>query len=304
MSHIPVLLNETIDILSLKKGDRILDCTFGGGGHTRAILDFCDCYVCGLDRDPDAKARAEAVMEKYGNRFDFLSGKFSDISNLLEHCDKFDAVLFDFGISSFQVDEAERGFSFSKDALLDMRMSKDGISAYDVVNSFSETDLADIIWTYGDEPKSRKIASKIANARKIAPIKTTIQLAEIIRNAVGISSINKRHSKIDPATKSFQAIRIFVNDELKEINEALSQLPQILNEGARIATISFHSLEDRIVKNWAKSRSSCISSLNKTVIKANRDEIRKNPRSRSAILRGFVYTENRGGNLKYGGEIE
>ena len=138
MEHIPVLLKETLDILKPQDGERVLDCTFGGGGHSRAILDSANCYVCAIDRDPDAERRALEVKQLYGKRFDFIHTNFSQISDLFREQQKFDAVLFDFGISSFQIDDAERGFSFSKDAILDMRMSKDGISAYDVINKFSE----------------------------------------------------------------------------------------------------------------------------------------------------------------------
>lgn len=295
MSHCPVLLSETMDILSPKDGDRVLDCTFGGGGHTKAILERANCYVCGIDRDPDARERSKDIKSFYKDSFDFIQGNFSDISNLLQYCDKFDAVMFDFGISSFQVDEAARGFSFNKDAPLDMRMSKEGLSAYDVVNSFSEDEIAEIIWTYGDESKSRRIAADIVNYRKNSKIITTMQLADIVRKSVGYSIFNKKNSNIDSATKTFQAIRIFVNDELRAISEALKQLPNILNDKARIATISFHSLEDKIVKNWyqnqEKSRGKAFEKVNGGVIKPTSEEIQKNPRSRSAILRGFLYNK-------------
>lgn len=292
MVHIPVLLKETLEILSIKPREKVLDCTFGGGGHTKAILNSSDnCYVYAIDRDPEAEDRAKAIKQKYGNRFDFVQSKFSDISNLFNQKQKFDAVLFDFGVSSFQLDDAERGFSFLKEALLDMRMSKRGLSAYDVVNTFSDKDLSDIIWTYGDERHSRKIASQIVKDRTAAPIKTTTRLANIIHQAIGFSVSTKKYSKVDSATKTFQAIRIFINDELREISVALENLPKILKNGARIALISFHALEDRIVKNWATSRKNCIIPMNKAVIKPTLEEIRSNPRSRSAVLRGFWYNE-------------
>ena len=295
MSHIPVLLNETLAVLSPKNEDRIIDATFGGGGHTSAILDICkNCSVFGIDRDPDAMLRAQSIKNKYQERFNFFPGQFSNISEILKDHGKFDGILFDFGISSFQVDEADRGFSFSKSGNLDMRMSKDGLSAYDVVNSFDEEDLANIIWTYGDEPKSRRIASIIVESRKNSKIETTSELRNIVSKAFGFQSINKQYSKVDVATKTFQAIRIFVNDELSEIDKALKQLPEILNDGARVAAISFHSLEDRIVKTWSKSNKKFFSPINKAVIKATKEEILKNPRSRSAVLRGFVYTKDGG----------
>ncbi|MDR0942711.1 MAG: 16S rRNA (cytosine(1402)-N(4))-methyltransferase RsmH [Holosporales bacterium] len=293
MFHIPVLLTETIGMLSPQKGDRILDCTFGGGGHTKALLEAADCYVYGLDCDPDSTKRAESIKGKYPDRFDFTLCKFSQASEILKERDKFDAVLFDFGMSSFQVDDASRGFSFSKEGRLDMRMSLEGLSAYDAANSFSEEDIAAIIHSYGNESISRakKIASAIAEARKLKAIETTTELREIVRKAVGFSAVHKKYSKIDAATKTFQAFRIFVNDELTEIDSALTKLSRILNDNAKIATISFHALEDGIVKNWARARKDCISPINKSVIKASKEEILENPRSRSAILRGFVYNK-------------
>jgi len=285
--HIPVLLKETIDILSPCDGMKILDCTFGGGGHTKALLESSDCYVLGIDRDPDAIFRSNEIKQKYKDRFDFRVLKFSNLERLNE---KFDRVLFDLGVSSFQLDDAERGFSFSKDARLDMRMSFDGTSAYDVINSFSEEDLTDIIRNYGDEPKAKKIAAAIVEQRKTTKIETTVQFADLIRNAVWFQYRKKKYSKIDSATKTFQAIRIFVNDELNEINTALNKLPRILNDNAKVAIISFHALEDRIIKNWSKSRKNLFLPINKDIIKSGEDEILKNQRSRSAILRAFLYT--------------
>ena len=289
--HIPVLLKEVVDVLAPKSGERVLDCTFGGGGHTRAILNASDCYVVALDRDPEARDRALQLKNTYNERFDFVLAKFSEISDLFKNKQRFDAVLFDFGVSSFQLDNAKRGFSFSKNAPLDMRMSKNGISAYDVVNTFSEEDLADILWIYGDEILSRKIASAIVKARKLRSIETTVQLANIVREIAQLTRRAKKHSRIDAATKTFQAIRIFVNDELREISIALEDLPKILNNGARIALISFHALEDRIVKNWAKSQRDILLSINDSVVKPTAEEISANPRSRSAILRSFWYNE-------------
>lgn len=304
MSHIPVLLRETLDILKPQNGDKILDCTFGGGGHTRAILSAANCCVCAVDRDPEAKIRAQEIKKQYGDRFDFILAKFSTILDFFKDGHKFDAVLFDFGISSFQIDDAKRGFSFSKEAMLDMRMSKDGISAYDVINTSSEEKLADIIWTYGDERNSRKIANEIVKARASAPITTTLQLADIVRKIAKTPTTVKKYSKIDAATKTFQAIRIFVNDELREIHDALENLPKLLKNKAKIATISFHALEDRVVKNWAKSQKSYIIPINKSVIKPTAKEIFSNPRSRSAILRGFWYNEYGDGLKESEDEIE
>lgn len=304
MSHIPVLLMETLAVLKPQNCDKILDCTFGGGGHTRAILSASNCYVCAVDRDPEAEARAQEIKKQYGGRFDFILAKFSTVSDFFKDGQKFDAVLFDFGISSFQVDDAKRGFSFSKEATLDMRMSKDGISAYDVVNTFSEEKLANIIWAYGDERNSKKIANEIVKIRANAPITTTIQLADIVRKIAETPATVKKYSKIDAATKTFQAIRMFVNDELREIHDALENLPKLLKNGAKVATISFHALEDRVVKNWAKSKKNYIIPINKSVIKPTAKEIFSNPRSRSAILRGFWYNEYGDGLKESEDEIE
>jgi 16S rRNA (cytosine1402-N4)-methyltransferase len=289
MSHIPVLLQETLRILNINSGEKVLDCTFGGGGHSVALLENYDCYVCGMDRDPDAQKRATIVKNQYKKRFDFVLSNFSNITESTKCFGKFDGVLFDFGVSSYQIDEANRGFSFSKCGKLDMRMSKSGISAYEIVNSFSEDDIANIIWTYGEESKSRKIAAEIVKARKIKSIETTTELANIVRSVYSLPSGIKKHSKIDAATKTFQAIRILVNDELREIDTALKELPGIVNENARIVTISFHALECRVIKNWAKSRKDCVFPINKLAIKPKKNEILSNPRSKSAILRSFVY---------------
>lgn len=285
MSHIPVLLDEVVDMLQLQDGDKVLDATFGGGGHSEAILMRTNCGVLAIDRDPEAKDRAMKFKERFAERFDFVPAKFSEIPNLIFQ--KYDAVLFDFGVSSFQLDDAKRGFSFSLEGQLDMRMSKNqGISAFDVVNSFREDDLADIIFRYGDEPSARKISKAIVKERQNKQIVTTLDLRNIIHSVVK----RKPNSKIDPATKTFQAIRIFVNDELKEINDGLIGILRVLNDGARIATIAFHALEDRIVKNWSRSEQS-ITPINKNSIKPTIEEIKRNPRSRSAILRGFIFSK-------------
>lgn len=289
MVHIPVLLEESLELLSISDRKRVLDATFGGGGHTRAILSInSSCHVTGLDRDPDAAERAFTMSNEFPNRFSFQRANFSKISELFsENTMKFDAVLFDFGVSSFQIDDSSRGFSFMNEGILDMRMSNDdgGESAIDIINNYKEEDLADIIYNYGDEPRSRKIAKNIVKHRQNEHIQTTKQLKEIIDEAFE----GKKHSKIDNATKTFQALRIYVNDELKEIATALDSLHKILEKGARIATISFHSLEDRIVKNWQKNSQDTVKRINKNVIKPSREEIRRNPRSRSAVLRGFIY---------------
>ncbi len=286
MGHIPVLLRESIELLNISTGDRIIDATFGGGGHAEAILANNEsCYVLGVDRDEEAADRAALVALRYPGRFRFINTIFSNIRAVIEPDEKFDAILFDFGVSSFQIDNPDRGFSFSKDGILDMRMSRvDGISALDVVNDFSEQDIADIIYNYGDEPKARKIAASIIKNRQAKKISTTFQLKSIIDEIFG-----GKRSKIENATKTFQALRIYVNDELSEISKALESLEFILNHGARVVTISFHSLEDRIVKMWQKNNASIFKSINKKVIKPSREEIQNNVRARSAVLRGMIY---------------
>jgi 16S rRNA (cytosine1402-N4)-methyltransferase len=287
MVHIPVLLKESLEFIRITDKCKIIDATFGSGGHTKGILDHnATCSVLGVDRDESVISAAEDIKSKYPGRFRFFNSRFSELPTLLQDGEKFDAILFDFGVSSCQIDNGCRGFSFTKEGPLDMRMSSfDGLTASDVVNKYSQKTIAYIIYNYGNEARSRKIAKKIVEQRKIAPIITTLQLKNIVNEALQ----NKKFSKINNATKTFQAIRIYINNELEEISSTLSILPSILKHGARIVTISFHSLEDRFVKLWQKSNSNIIKRINKKVIKPNREEILRNPRSRSAVLRGFIY---------------
>ena len=285
MFHIPVLLNEVLYYLSPSNGDNIIDATFGYGGHTSAILEKCsNCNVLGIDRDLDVINRANQIKDKYKDRFNFTHGKFSEVLQSLD-C-KYNKILFDFGVSSMQLDTPDRGFSFSKSGNIDMRMSKEGKSAYDVVNSLSQEDLAEIIWKYGDEPKSRRIADAIVKYRIKKPIENTEELRNII-----VSVINSKNSHIDVATKTFQAIRIYVNDELNEIYKALNYLPNILMNNSIIVTISFHSLEDRTVKNWGQNNKQIVK-INNRIIKPSIEEVKSNPRARSAILRAYRYNND------------
>ncbi len=289
MHHIPVLLNEVLQVLDPKAKNKIIDATFGYGGHSEAILKKnSKCYITAIDRDPTVKQKAEELKNTYKDHFNFISGKFSDVINNLS--ERYDKVLFDFGVSSMQLDNTERGFSFSKEAKLDMRMSCDGLSAYDVVNDYSEKDLSEIIFRYGDESNARKIAKAIVNSRHINTIKTTTDLRNIIVDVFGFEKIHKSHSNVDVATKTFQAIRIFVNDELREISTALHALPNILNDNAIIITITFHALEDRVVKYWATNNSN-FTLLPPGVVQPSYSEIKSNPRSRSAKLRGYSYKQ-------------
>ena len=292
--HIPVMINEVLEFLEPKKGEVYVDTTFGNGGYTKAILESAQCRVIAMDRDPNVKIRANEIKNMYGERFDFVFGKFGDFKDLIK--EKINGVVFDIGVSSMQLDEAERGFSFSKPAELDMRMSCEGISAKDIVNTYNESELADLIYAYGEERKSRQIARKIVEQRQVKPIETTTELAQIIYKV-----IHRRFGETDPATRTFQALRIAVNDELSQLENGLKYASEMLMSGARLVVVDFHSLEDRIVKNFMKENSSkkvkiskyapelvTENSLFSFVSKAigpSVIECEKNPRARSAKLR-------------------
>ncbi|AFB20965.1 16S rRNA (cytosine(1402)-N(4))-methyltransferase RsmH [Rickettsia canadensis] len=248
-SHIPVMLNEMLANLAPQDGKSYLDCTFGAGGYSKAILESCNCYVTALDRDPNVIKRAEIIKQNYSTRFDFIETNFADSFAKLKE-KKFDGIVLDLGVSSMQLDIADRGFSFLHDSPLDMRMSGQGLSAEEFINTVEEKELADIIYKYGDESFSRRIAKRIVEYRKTARINSTGKLAEIVRNSIGF-----RKGKIDPATKTFQAIRIYINDELRELERFLANVQSILNKDGRLVIVSFHSLEDRIVKHFFKENS-------------------------------------------------
>jgi len=300
--HIPVMLDEVLENLIPKSGEIYLDCTFGAGGYTKAILKSADCKVIGIDRDESVQKYADKIKEEFGNRFYFLNGKFGEADKLIKqvNIDKVDAVIMDLGVSSMQLDEAKRGFSFTKEADLDMRMSGEGVSAYDIVNGYTEKDLADIIYKLGDEQKSRQIAKKIVEERKKQKIKTTTQLANIVRSCFS------GRGKIDNATKTFQAIRIFINDELNELKKILELSKKILKKGGRLIVVTFHSLEDKIVKDFLRKESGYFARKKnkyakekqdfefllkiKKPIKPSEKEIKFNIRSRSAKLRVAIKT--------------
>lgn len=294
--HFPVMLPEVLQALVPADGKIYVDATFGNGGYTEALLKAADCKVIALDRDPNVVSRAQELQAKYGKRFEFRAGQFGDFAELIN--ENIDGAVFDIGVSSMQLDNAERGFSFSKDAPLDMRMSCSGLSAADIVNTMSEQELADLIYKYGEEKKSRQIAAKIVKARSIQPIETTKQLAELIYGV-----IHKTPNAIDPATRTFQALRIAVNNELTELENGLKGATARLNPNGRLAVVTFHSLEDRIVKNFFKENSgprvhvskyakdtpeldeNVIFAETSKVISASEEEIKLNARSRSAKLR-------------------
>ena len=294
LQHKPVMCEEVLSILNPSDGCVYLDGTLGAGGHSRKILESADCRVVGIDKDPTAIELCRDLEKQYGNKFLSINGSFGNLSQHLNSIgiNKIDGILLDLGTSSMQLGMPERGFSFQFDAPLDMRMTQTGETAYDIINSLSEDSLADIIFYFGEERRSRKIAKAIVNKRKIKKIKTTFDLNEII-----LSVKKANNKKIHPATKTFQALRIYINNELKDLYEALISIEKVLSEKGRLVVISFHSLEDRIVKNFIKENSIPLRKYdpknpdkifvyeNRKVIKPSEYEVKKNRRSRSAKLR-------------------
>ena len=244
--HLPVMLNEVLEMLSPRDGARYVDGTFGGGGYSSAILEAADCQVLGIDRDPDAIARGQALVERFGGRLTLVQGEFSRMEEFTKSSD---GVVLDLGVSSFQFDQPARGFSFREDGPLDMRMSLSGESAADVVNTAEERTLTQIIARYGEEKNARRIARAIIAAR---PITGTAQLAAIVSEAQGPAALRLA---IHPATRTFQALRIHVNDELGELERGLDAALNILEPQGRLVVVSFHSLEDRMVKHFLTQRS-------------------------------------------------
>lgn len=244
LSHTPVLLDEVLQTLQPKDHEVYIDATFGGGGYTKAILEAANCKVIGIDRDADAVKRGLALKESYPNRFDIIHAPFSKIPEALASrgIQKVNGIVFDLGISSYQIDDASRGFSFRFDAPLAMTMGCNEITAFDVVNHFEEKEIADILYA-GEERHSRRIAKKILEVRKQTPINTTLELANIVR-----SVLPKPKDFQNPATLTFQALRIFVNQELLELENALEFCKTIIEVHGRVVFVTFHSLEDRMVK--------------------------------------------------------
>ncbi|HVV27618.1 MAG TPA: 16S rRNA (cytosine(1402)-N(4))-methyltransferase RsmH [Rhizomicrobium sp.] len=291
--HRPVMLNEVLDMLRPRDGAHYVDGTFGGGGYASAILEAADCRVLGIDRDPDAIARGQALVARFSGRLTLVQGEFS---RMAEFAQETDGVVLDLGVSSFQFDQPARGFSFREDGPLDMRMSLQGESAADVVNTASERTLADIIARHGEEHNARRIARAIIAAR---PVTGTAQLARIVTEAQGPAAL--RHA-IHPATRTFQALRIHVNDELGELERGLEAALDILRPQGRLVVVSFHSLEDRIVKRFLGERSTAAPRASRHAPAAatakpvfrlltsrprtpSAEEIAANPRARSAKLR-------------------
>jgi 16S rRNA (cytosine1402-N4)-methyltransferase len=307
MSHAPVLLAEVMDALALKDGGAYADATFGGGGYSRAMLE-AGARVLAIDRDPDAIARAAALRAEFGDRFTIRSGRFSDLETFAAEMfpsEGIDGAVFDIGVSSFQFDEAGRGFSFQADGDLDMRMEKEGPGAAAAVNRLSEAALADLIYRYGEDDDSRRIARAIVQTRAAAPITRTAALAEIVERAVG----GRKGARTHPATKTFQALRMLVNDELGELARGLSAAERALKPGGRLVVVSFHSLEDRMVKNFITERADARGRGSRHapdlpperapsfVLQRRRstapseEETAANPRARSASLRFATRTD-------------
>ena len=294
--HIPVLLKPVIRCLAPDKGGVFIDGTFGAGGYTQAILESgLNTKVIAFDRDSTVLSTVKEFKAKYGDRFTFVQDRFGAVARYVS--EPVDGFVLDIGVSSMQIDTPERGFSFRFDGPLDMRMSGQGVSASDIVNNWPEDKLADILYRYGEEKASRKIARAIINAR---PLNTTLQLAEIIH-----SVMPRPKDGSDSAMRSFQALRIAVNDELGELERALSASSDILKSGGRLVVVSFHSLEDRIVKEFLKENSAKTGHVNKYAsqkistdalfivpdkkpIMADEAELAQNPRAHSAKLRWAV----------------
>jgi len=303
--HNSVMINEIISFLPLKKSINVIDATFGGGGYSKTILEkFNVNQLLAIDRDPISKIFAKEIESKFPN-FTLINDKFSKIEEIVKNSKlkdkKFDIILFDIGTSSNQIDNAQRGFSFNKSGPLDMRMGASDKKAYDIINNYEEKNLADIIYQYGEERYSRVIAKEIVKNRKIKFISDTIELSNIIKKC--LPKKNQLKNKIHPATKTFQAIRIYVNDELSELKTSLEKTLKILNKDGLILVVSFQSLEDRIVKDffnhnsgkrWRSSRhypelpdklATQLKIITKKPILPSASEILENPRSRSAKLR-------------------
>lgn len=302
--HLPVMLAEVLAHLAPKDAATYVDGTFGAGGYTRAILEAADCRVLGIDRDPTAIAGgADLVLEAKG-RLTLAEDRFANLDTLAEHLGfaPLDGVVLDIGVSSMQLDQAERGFSFRRDGPLDMRMADHGPTAADLVADLPEEELAHVIYTLGEERLSRQIARAIVKARAEAPITRTAQLADIVSRVVWA-----KPGEIHPATRTFQALRIAVNGELDELVSALAAAERALKPGGRLVVVTFHSLEDRIVKTFLSHRSKAPSSsrhlpeaegpapsfrlLSKGAVEAGSEEVSANPRARSAKLRAAERTE-------------
>lgn len=297
--HVPVLLDEVLDALAIRPGETHVDGTYGAGGYSHAMAAQ-GAHVVAIDRDPDAIAEGRARIAREGDGILLLDGAFSEMRLLLNDAGigEVSGVTLDVGVSSMQLDRAERGFSFQADGPLDMRMSKAGITAADFLNSAPEEEIADVLYRYGEEPRSRRVARAIVAAR---PVSRTLELAQVVRRALGY----KPHDKKDPAARVFQAIRIYLNGELDELERGLEAAEAVLAPGGRLAVVTFHSLEDRIVKQFLRRRSGGEAGGSRhrpqtaittrptfakpaRAIRPSATELDRNPRARSATLRSAI----------------
>lgn len=302
MSHAPVLLAEAIAALAPRDGALYIDATFGGGGYTRALLAAADCRVIAIDRDPEAIARARLLAQEFPGRVFPAQGRFSGLDTLAG--EPVAGVVLDVGVSSFQIDSPERGFSFRFDADLDMRMDSIGASALDAVAQLTQSGLEAMLRDFGEEKQARRIARAIVAARALGPVRTTGQLAQLVETAVG----GRKGARLHPATRTFQALRLLVNDELSELAQALNAAERILMPGGRLVVVSFHSLEDRLVKQALAQRGGALGTgsrylpeiipqspsfrlLKRGAVEPSEAEQAANPRARSARLRAAERTE-------------
>jgi 16S rRNA (cytosine1402-N4)-methyltransferase len=309
--HKPVMLTQMVNAMQPADGETYVDGTFGAGGYSRALLESAECRVYAIDRDPNVARLADLLKQDFPDRFFLLAGTFGNMVELLaaQGVTSVNGVVLDIGVSSMQIDVPGRGFSFSHDGPLDMRMGALGLSAADIVNRYSEKEIADILYMYGEEKASRRIARAIVKAREETPITRTKQLADIVRGVIPPSPrLRRDKGKIDPATRTFQGLRIAVNEELGELEQGLEAAEQLLAPGGRLLVVTFHSLEDRIVKQFYQSRSgdtrggsrhlpatantapSTFFLPGKKPVLPDEAEIAANPRARSAKLRIAVRT--------------
>jgi len=314
--HIPVMLKEVLDVLQPQDGGIYVDGTFGNGGYSRGLLEAANCQVWGIDRDPNVIAASKDMQAEFGGRLKLVQGRFGDMAELLGGLGVagVNGVALDLGVSSMQLDQAERGFSFKNDGPLDMRMEQTGQTAADVVNTFEEEDIANIIYEYGEERRSRHVAHAIVEARKEQKFTRTRELATLVRRVV-----RKSKDGIDSATRTFQGLRIYVNDELGEVDRGLSGAEQLLGEHGRLAVVSFHSLEDKRVKSFLNEHAGNLPNpsrhspeignkgpkptfklLKRGVVKPSKDECQINPRSRSARMRLAERTASKSWDLSPG----
>ena len=305
IKHYPVMLNQILSIISPQRGGTYIDCTFGAGGYSKEILKFPDTKVIALDRDKLSENYANTLLKKFPKRFNFFEDKFSNINKLVEKRLNPKAIIFDLGLSSLQLSDAKRGFSFESENFLNMEMGINDSSTYDVINSLDKEHLGSIIKILGEEKEGKRIANEIDKYRRRKPIKNSKELAFIVKKAKRKNISYKKN----PATKTFQAIRIFVNKELTELILGLIGATKLLSDGGMLIVVSFHSIEDRIVKNFfnfhsdiksnpsrylpiKENRSNLFKTVYKNVLTPTSNEINENPRSRSAKLRYAVRNNN------------